>query len=306
MPARGAAPRHRHRVAGAADLPDHLVRVRRRRPCREPVQPADVREHLHAVDEPDHRDVRGANGGARRRPGRGGHRVGDVRPDDRVPDPAARGRSRRLVEQALRRELLPARGELPQARHRDHVRGPRRPGELRARHPRRHPGAVCRDHREPPHQRARHRAGGGDRPRRGPAADDRQHLPDTVPVSPVRVGRGPRHPLGDQVHRRARDVDRRRGRRVRQVPVGQRQVPRDDGALAGLPRGAVLRDVRRLRLHDARALRDAPHLRAVAEPVQLVPVPARAGDAARAHGPALRERARGRPLPGRSTPWWAG
>ena len=33
----GQLSRHRHRVAGAADLPDHLVRVRRRRPRCEPV-----------------------------------------------------------------------------------------------------------------------------------------------------------------------------------------------------------------------------------------------------------------------------
>ena len=114
---------------------------------------------------------------------------------------------------------------------------------------------------------------------------------------PIEWGAGHHHPLRDQVHRRARDFNRRRGRRVRKVPVGQRQVPGHDGALARLPRGAVLRDLRRLRFHDARALRDAAHLRPVAEPVQLLPVPARARDASRAHGSALWECARRRPLP---------
>ena len=299
VPARRATARHRHRIARAADLPDHLVRVRRRRPRGEPVQPPDLREHLHPIDEPDHRDVRGANGGARGWPGGGGHGIRNVGPDDRVPDPACRRGSRRLVEQALRRELLPARRELPQARHRDHVRGSGRPRELRPRHPRQHPGPLRRDHRQPPHQRARHRAGGGDCPRRRVAADDRQHLPDAVPVPPVRVGGGPRHALRHEVHRRARDVDRRSGRRVGQVPLGQRQVSGNDGALAGLPRRAVLRNVRRFRVHDARPLRDPAHLRTVAEPVQLVPLPARPRDTARAHGPALQQHARGRALPRR-------
>ena len=120
-------------------------------------------------------------------------------------------------------------------------------------------------------------------------------------MPPVRVGRGHHHPLRDQVHRRARDVDRRRGRRVGEIPVGQRQVSGDDGAFARISRGTVLRDFRRFRIHHARALRDPAHLRPVVEPVQLVPLPARARDPSRAHGPPLRERTRGCPI-SRSAP----
>ena len=54
-------------------------------------------------------------------------------------------------------------------------------------------------------------------------------------------------------------------RRVRQVPLGQRQVPGDDRALARLPRRELLRDLRRLRLHDEGAhgddARSAPRCR---------------------------------------------
>ena len=41
------------------------------------------------------------------------------------------------------------------------------------------------------------------------AADRGQHVRDAVSVPPDRVGRGHRDPLGDQVHRRARDEHRR-------------------------------------------------------------------------------------------------
>ena len=51
------------------------------------------------------------------------------------------------------------------------------------------------------------------------------------------------------------------GRRVRQVSVGQRQVPGHDRALAGLPRRQVLRDLRRLRLLDALPHGDVARLR---------------------------------------------
>ena len=48
VPARGPDPRRGDRRARAADLPDHVVRVRQRRPRREPLQPADVRQRLLA------------------------------------------------------------------------------------------------------------------------------------------------------------------------------------------------------------------------------------------------------------------
>ena len=75
-----------------------------------------------------------------------------------------------------------------------------------------------------------------------------------------------------------------------QLPVGQRQLPADDRALARLPRRALLRDLRRLRLHDEGAHGDDAHARAHA--VAAVRVPAAAGhrDAAPADAAALRDR----------------
>ncbi len=69
-------------------------------------------------------------------------------------------------------------------------------------------------------------------------------------------------PLGHQVPGRPRHHDGRHRRRVRQVPVGQRQVPADDRAVARLSRRRLLRDVRRLRLHDEGAHGDDAHARA--------------------------------------------
>ena len=93
-----------------------------------------------------------------------------------------------------------------------------------------------------------------------------------------------------QVPRRPRHDDGRHRRRVRQVPVGQRQLPADDGALARLPRRALLRDLRRLRLHDEGADGDDAHARSDA--LAAVGVPAAAGhrDAAPAHAAALANR----------------
>ena len=48
---------------------------------------------------------------------------------------------------------------------------------------------------------------------------------DAVPVPPDRVGRGHRHPFGDQVHRRSRHEHRRRGRRVRQFNWSNGRFP---------------------------------------------------------------------------------
>ena len=53
-----------------ADLPDHVLRVRRRRPRGGAVQPPDLRLHLLAADEPDGRGARGAGRGTRGRPRR--------------------------------------------------------------------------------------------------------------------------------------------------------------------------------------------------------------------------------------------
>jgi hypothetical protein len=149
----------------------------------------------------------------------------------------------------------------------------------------------------PGRQRARHRDGGVDRARSRVAADRGQHVRDAVPVPPDRVGGRHRDPLGDQVHRRPRDEHRRRRRRGRHVQLVERTVSGDRGSVAGLPRPAVPRDVRDLRLSDEAAGRDAARSRRSARAAQRVPVPAGAGDAVAADGTSRRERASGRGVP---------
>ncbi len=140
-----------------------------------------------------------------------------------------------------------------------------------------------------------------DRARGGRPADHRQHLRLAVPLPADRLRRRHRRPLRHQVHRRARHLDRRRDRRFRPLPVGQRQVPGPDRALARLSRDALLRDVRHLRLHHEGAGRDAARFRPGPQPVQCLPVPAGSGDAPCPHGPARPERAEGRRVPCRAS-----
>ena len=117
---------------------------------------------------------------------------------------------------------------------------------------------------------------------------------------PVRARRGHRRALGDQVSGRPRHDDGRRGGRVGQVSLGQRQLPGDDGALRRLPRRALLRDLRRLRLHDEGAHGDDAHARP--HPRAPLRVPAAAGhrDAAPAHAAPLGVRAHRRAAPRRA------
>ena len=89
-------------------------------------------------------------------------------------------------------------------------------------------------------------------------------------------------------------------------PVGQRQFPRDDGAVARIPRGALLRDLRRLRLHHARALRDLAHLRAVAEPVQLGSSSCRGSKHCTCGWTGTARTRSGSPASSNPIPWWAG
>ena len=98
---------------------------------------------------------------------------------------------------------------------------------------------------------------------------------------PLDWGRRHRRPLGDQVHLRPRHHDRRRDRRRRQVPLEQRQVPRHDRAVEGLPRPPLLRVLRRLRLADEGARRDAARLRAHDAAIRRLPPPPGPGDAPR-------------------------
>ena len=73
---------------------------------------------------------------------------------------------------------------------------------------------------------------------------------------PDRARRAHRVALGHEVHRRPRHLDRRRDRRRRHVPLGRRAVPGRDRAVGRLPRHALRRDVRQLRVHHEGARRD--------------------------------------------------
>ena len=125
------------------------------------------------------------------------------------------------------------------------------------------------------------------------AADRRQHAGHALPVPAEGVRRRHHRALAHQVHRRARQFDRRRHRRLRHLRLARRQAQvRDAGrSQPQLQRHAAGRDLRQLRLRH-RLPRDGParpgpgHLA-----LQCVPDPDRHRDAAAAHGQALRERA---------------
>ena len=112
---------------------------------------------------------------------------------------------------------------------------------------------------------------------------------------PLELRRRHRHPLGDEVPRRPRHVDRRRRRRLGRVRLGERPLPGRHRPVAGLPRARVPRDLRRLRLPDEAARRVAARPRRGAQPVQRLPLPAGPRDAVAADGPPRRERARRSP-----------
>ena len=87
---------------------------------------------------------------------------------------------------------------------------------------------------------------------------------------------------------------RRRGRHVQLV---ERTLPGRRGSVARLPRPAVPRDVRDVRLSDEAAGRDAARSRRSARAAERVPVPAGARDAVAEDGTPRRERPRRRGVP---------
>ena len=89
-----------------------------------------------------------------------------------------------------------------------------------------HPADPHRDRRQPVGRGRRPRGPGRRRPRRRPAPGRRQHDGDAVPLPADGVGRRHRRPLGDQVHRRSRQLARRRGHRVGPLRLGQRAASR--------------------------------------------------------------------------------
>ena len=81
----------------------------------------------------------------------------------------------------------------------------------------------------------------GGRARQRHPARDRQHAGDAVPVPAARARRRHRRALGDEVHRRARHVDRRDHRRRRQVRLrGERSLPGVHRTRPELPRPDLL------------------------------------------------------------------
>ena len=126
-------------------------------------------------------------------------------------------------------------------------------------------------------------------------------LASPVPVPPAGLRRRHRPALGDQVPGRPRHLDRRRDRRLRPLPVGQRQLPGDDRAGRHLRQPALLGQLRRVRLRHQAACRGPAQPRRRAVAVQRLPDPAGHGDAAAADGGPRGQRAEGRGMARAST-----
>ena len=140
---RGAG--RRDRRAGDADLPDDIVRLRRRRPCRVAVRPAGVRQHLLAHRQPDLRGAGGARRGARGRHGGSRRRLRPRGPVPDLPRADAAGRRVRRREQALRRLDQPVQPLLQELRLERALGRRRRPVELRGRGHAAHQGHLRRE-----------------------------------------------------------------------------------------------------------------------------------------------------------------
>ena len=240
VPARRPDSRRGDRRARAADLPDDVVRVRQRRPRGEPLQPADLRQRLFAHLQSDRRRARGTRRRARRRTRRARrrHRHGgaDGRRCSRSPQHGDHIVAARTLYGGTYSQLAVT---FAQFGIDDDLRRRRRSRRTSARAMRPNTKAIYAETIGNPQLNVLDIAAvADDRARRRRAARHRQHARLAVPVPAVRARRRHRHPLGDQVPRRPRHDDGRRRRRVRQVPLGQRQVSADDRAFARLSRRA--------------------------------------------------------------------
>ena len=155
-----------------------------------------------------------------------------------------------------------------------------------------------RRHRRRPAGDRRHRQEG----RR--AADRRQHAGDALPVPAQGVRRRHHRALAHQVHGRARQLDRRRHRRLRHLRLAQRQAQVCDARRSQpqLQRHAAGRDLRQLRLRHCLPRAGPARPGAGDLALQCVPDPDGHRDAAPAHGEALRERGRGCQVSGQAQP----
>ena len=291
-------PRPGHRRALDADLPDDLLRLRRRRSRRLPLQPPDLRLHLLPPDQPDRLRAGGTGGGARSRQGRHGDGVRPCRTDAGALPAHAAGLAPPGVEQALWRLRHPVHAHLRQIRLAGLADRLRRPRRCARGDPARDARPVLRVARQSGRHRQRHGGARGHRARGRHPADGGQHHGNALPLPPVRVGRGPHRAFHDQVPLRPRQRHGRHGGGQRRLRLGaERQVPLHDGAGRRLSRPALLGDLRRPRLHRALPRRRPARPRRDHGPAQRLPGDHRHRDAAAAHGPAQRERAGSGALP---------
>ncbi len=135
---------------------------------------------------------------------------------------------------------------------------------------------------------------------RHPADHGQHRRPGAGP--PVRPWRGGGDVFDHEIYWRARHLDRRRGDRRRQLPVGSAQGASAAAEHAGpqLPWcgvGGGREAARADRLYPPDARGPAARPRRSDVPVQCVPVPARPGEHAAAHARALQEHARGGEVP---------
>ena len=149
-----------HRRALDPDLPDDGLCVRRRRPRRLALQPAQFRLHLFAADQSDRVGAGGAHRGARGRPRRGRRLVG---PRGAVPDllhPDGAGRRVRRLAQPLRRLAHPVRPLVQEARLDLPFRRSDRAREFPPRADAEMQGDLHREPRQSGRRRGRHRGRG--------------------------------------------------------------------------------------------------------------------------------------------------
>ena len=148
-----------------------------------------------------------------------------------------------------------------------------------------------------------HRRGSGDRPQVRHSADHGQYRRADLGAT-VRPRRGGGDVFDDEIYRRARHLDRRRGGRRRQFPLGahaarQPLLNTPDRAITARS-GASGEAARADRLHPADAGGAAARPRRGDQPVQCVPVPPGAGDACRCACASTVETRWRSPLPGRA------
>ena len=301
-------PRSDDRRAGAADLPDHGLCVRGCRPRRRAVQPADRGLHLFAADQPDQRGARDAARHPGRRPRLHRRLLRPCRAGAGAVPADVAGRGDRRLLAALRRLAAADAQHLSEVRLEGEDRRCRRCRRISSAPspttPRRSssrawpiPAASISDIEAiAQHRRGRRRAAAG-----------RQHAGHALALQADRLRRHPDHAFDHQVPERQRHLDGRRGRRFRQVRLGEgRQVPEPRRARARLSRAELLRDLRRHGLHLPQPCRRPARPRPQPGAVQRLAHHAGHRDAGAAHGAPLRQCPEGRRISRRSIRRWRG